>query len=79
MKTTTHILLIALAATTIAVAAYLGHQFLSNQKQAIYNQAVDGCMNVSKFIYEDRDAGTNSIMVVEDIYNKCLELKENSK
>lgn len=79
MKVSTNILFVAVLAASVAVAAYLGQSFLSIQKQAMYSQSVDGCMNVSKFVYQDNKAGTNSIMVVEDIYNKCLQLKKNNK
>jgi len=66
-------------AAAIAVAGVLGWLYLDLQKQVYKSQAVDGCMNIAKFIYEDRASGTNSIMVIEDIYNKCLKLKKDLK
>lgn len=66
-------------ATAVVVAGGLGWLYLDLQKQVYKSQAVDGCMNIAKFIYEDKNSGTNSIMVIEDIYNKCLKLKEYNK
>lgn len=79
MKVTPQILLVAVLAAGVVMAGYLGQTFLTIQKQHVYNQAVEGCMNVSKFVYENKSQGTNSIMVVEDLYNKCLQIQKNGK
>lgn len=79
MKVSPQILLVAVVAAAVVVAGYLGQTYLNIQQQAVFNQSVEGCMNVSKFVYENKTAGTNSIMVVEDIYNKCLQIKKNGK
>ena len=36
-------------------------------------------MEIARFVYEDGDTGSNSLMVVEDIYNQCLTLKGYQK
>ncbi len=58
-----------------AAAGYLGYQYLQIKQAAQASQAVDGCMNIARFVYEDNSQGTNSIMVIEDIYSHCLNLK----
>ncbi len=76
MKTALKVIAFAIVITLLS---WFGYQYTLTSQAAQRSEAVNSCMEIARFVYEDGDTGSNSLMVVEDIYNQCLTLKGYQK
>jgi hypothetical protein len=58
----------------MVVVYVLGNRYMEIQESQVRAEAVQGCMTVSSFTYENGE-GVTTVEPIEKTYTKCLELK----
>jgi len=56
------------------VIGYLGMEYISVEKARAKSEAVDGCMNIARYTFEN-EGGITSLEIVNNYFTKCMEAK----
>lgn len=65
-----------IAAIVIAgVIGFIGWQYVQTQQFIARNNAVNDCMEIARYTFENT-SGVTSLEIVDNYYNKCMEAKK---